>query len=407
MGYLKDAVKGVGWMTLFRISYRVIGLSRIVILARLLTPSEFGIFGIATILLGFLEIVTETGINVFLIQQKENINKFIDTAWVLSIFRGIVICLSIIVFSIPISIFFNSPSSRSLIILISTVPLIRGFINPSIVQFQKDLKFRNEFVYRSLVFFIEACVSVLLALVTRSAESLVIGLIIGAIFEVVYTFLVVRPLPKFRFEKNILRSIISKGKWVTGFGIFDYLFTQSDNVVVGKFLGPAALGIYDNAYTISTSPLTEVGDVFFRVTFPLFSKLSENKRQLLDAFAKNTLVNIVLMIPAGIIIYFFANPIVKILLGNNWMDAVPLVKLLAILGVVRGIANSTNSLLISLHKQKYSATINMVSTLGLWIFLIPLVRNFGSSGAAMASIYGTLISIPFTIYFVNKALKSA
>ncbi|MCX6705028.1 MAG: oligosaccharide flippase family protein, partial [Candidatus Woesebacteria bacterium] len=70
MGYLKDAIKGVGWMTAFRVLYRAMGILRISIIAHILTPLSLGIFGIVTIVLGFLEIITETGINIFLIQEK-------------------------------------------------------------------------------------------------------------------------------------------------------------------------------------------------------------------------------------------------------------------------------------------------------------------------------------------------
>ncbi len=407
MGYLNEAINGIRWMSLYRILYRSIGLSRIVILARLLTPSDFGIFGIATIVLGFLEILTETGVNVFLIQQKENFEDYVDTAWVVSIGRGILISLLIAFLAFPIASFFNSPDSISILLLIALVPLLRGFINPSVISFQKDLNFKKEFSYRILVFLIEAGSSILLAFLTKSAFSLAWGLVIGAVFEVIYTFIIARPLPKLIFDKERIVKIISKGKWVTGFGIFDYIYTQSDNVIVGKFLGQAALGIYDNAYTISTSPITEVGDVFYRVMFPLFSKISNDKKILINAFIKNTLVNILLIIPSGLIIYFFADPIVRILLGSAWTLAIPIVKILAVLGIIRGIANSTHSFLVSQERQKYSAIITFVSAFGLWIFLIPLVQKYGSSGAAYASILGTLISIPFTIYFVHKAIKSA
>lgn len=89
------------------------------------------------------------------------------------------------------------------------------------------------------------------------------------------------------------------------------------------------------------------------------------------------------------------------------MDAaIPVVKLLSILGVVRGVALSTGSLLIAKEKQKYSAVITFVSMLGLWVTIIPLVHLYGIIGAGISAIIGTLISLPFTIYFVNKTLKS-
>jgi len=93
MGYFKDAVKGLSWMTAFRVLYRLIGVARIAIIAHILTPFSLGVFGIVTIVLGFLEIITETGINIFLIQEKDDINGYINTAWVVSIVRGLLISL--------------------------------------------------------------------------------------------------------------------------------------------------------------------------------------------------------------------------------------------------------------------------------------------------------------------------
>jgi len=97
MGYTKQTIKGISWIGAFRIVTRIISFARTALLARLLTPRDFGVFGIATLVLSFLEIVTETGINIILVQKKENINEFINTAWVTSIIRGVLISIFIIV----------------------------------------------------------------------------------------------------------------------------------------------------------------------------------------------------------------------------------------------------------------------------------------------------------------------
>jgi lipopolysaccharide exporter len=406
MGYLKDTIKGLTWMTAFRVLYRFIGIVRVGIIAHLLTPFYLGVFGVVTIILGLLEIITETGINIFLIQQKENMDNYINNAWVVSIIRGTLISFLIIIFAKPISIFFNSPNSMNMLYLAALIPFIRGLINPSIVKFQKDLLFHKEFFYRISVFSVESLVSVIGVVISKSPYGLVWGMITGALFEVVYTFFVARPIPKFEFNLIKTKRVIEKGKWITLFGIFDYLYTKSDNIVVGRILGIAPLGIYSNAYTISTTPLTEVGDVFFRVTFPIFSKISGEAVRLKSAFIKNTLVNFILMSLAGVFIYIFSGSIVNILFGKGWEAAIPVVRLLSILGVVRGVASSTNSLMVAKEKQKYSAIVTIVSTLGLWITIIPLVNAYGIIGAGLAAIIGTLISVPFTVYFINKTLKS-
>ena len=129
MSYFKNTLRGFFWMGFLRVSTRVVAFIKIAILARLLTPSQFGVYGIAFLVLAFLEITTESGINVFLIQEKERIENYINTAWLVSILRGIVIFLAIIYFSSPIASFFNMTESKPLIVLISFVPLIKGFIN--------------------------------------------------------------------------------------------------------------------------------------------------------------------------------------------------------------------------------------------------------------------------------------
>ncbi len=405
MGYFKDALKGIGWMTTFRVLYRVIGIFRIAIIAHYLTPFSLGVFGIVTIVLGFWETITETGINIFLIQEKDDIDKYINTAWVVSIVRGLLISLLIFVTARPISEFFNSPDSKNLLYIAALVPLIRGLINPSIVKFQKELRFNNQFLYKISIFTVESIVSVLGVVLSKSVYGMIWGLLVGAIFEVVYTFFVAKPFPRFVFDSVKTKKVVDRGKWVTIYGIFDYLYTQSDNMIVGKILGVAPLGIYQNAYKISTAPLTEVGNIFYSVTFPVFSKISGETARLKSAFLKNTLVNFILMGLAGLFIFIFAEPIVQIVFGNGWEAAIPVVKLLSVLGVVRGVASSTGSLLIAKGKQKYTAIIAIISTFGLWLTVIPLTNMYGMIGAGIAAIIGTLISIPFIAYFIRKTLR--
>ena len=155
MGYKKDVIKGISWLSSFRILTRGISFIRTAIIARILSPEQFGIFGIAVIVLAFVEMLTETGINIFLIQKKESIDKYIDTAWVTSIVRGIVIAVIMVIAAPFIASFYQSQQVTTLIYVASLVPFIRGFINPSIAKFIKDLQFKQEFVYRTSIFVIQ------------------------------------------------------------------------------------------------------------------------------------------------------------------------------------------------------------------------------------------------------------
>jgi PST family polysaccharide transporter len=128
--------------------------------------------------------------------------------------------------------------------------------------------------------------------------------------------------------------------------------------------------------------------------------------RLKRAFLKTMIVNATLMILAGLFVFVFASPIVRILFGQGWEIAIPVVKLLSILGVTRGIASSTNSLLVAKAKQKYCAIVTFISATGLLVTITPLIVKFGIIGAGYAAIFGTLISVPFSIYFITKTLKN-
>src|SRR3972149_8906795 len=111
MGYLKTTVSAVSWSMSTRWVLRGLSFLRLAILARILLPAQCGVFGIATLVLGLLEILTETWINIFLVQEEGEIDKFVDTAWIISIIRGFMIFFLVYLSSGFISAFFNSPDS--------------------------------------------------------------------------------------------------------------------------------------------------------------------------------------------------------------------------------------------------------------------------------------------------------
>lgn len=407
MGYTESAIKGVSWMTGLQTVFRAFTFLKIVILARLLTPSQFGVFGIASLALSFLEILTETGINTILIQSKKEIRDYLDSAWVVSIIRGIVIFLGIVVLSPLITNFFKSPNALGIILLISLVPLVRGFINPAVVSFQKNLNFKYEFLFRSFLYFIDALVAIIVAFVTHSVYSLAIGLLVAAVFEVIFSFLFIKPIPKLKFNIIHLKEIFHLGKWVTSFSIFNYLGENLDNIVVGKLLGVSSLGIYQMAYRISILPITEISDVVSKVTFPLFSKIQDDKQRLKNAYIKTTLFTSVLTVCLGLTIFLFSNEIIQILLGPQWESAANVLKVLAIYGIIKSLISPASVVFLATAKQKYLAVVMFVRLLIVGLTIIPLVLTFGVIGAGYSQIIAVIITAFFSFLYLFIVLKGS
>jgi len=406
VGYLQDTVKGVSWVGAFRVANRVLVFVKTAILARLLLPVQFGVFGIATLAMGFLEIVTETGINVFLVQDKSEIEEYIDTAWIVSILRGLLVSLLMLASAPFVAKFFNSPDSYPVLLVFSIIPFLRGFINPAEARFQKELMFDKEFWFRLASLLLDTTVAVILALMTHSVWALVWGFIAGVALELVLSWVMLTPRPKFRFESQKAKRVIDRGKWMTGASIFSFLFQNGDNMTVAKLLGEGPLGIYNVAYKISSLPISEISDVVSKVTFPVYVKIGRDYKRIKDAFTKTILISGGLIALAGIIIFFFARLIVLAVLGPNWLAAVPVLKILAVFGVVKGISNGAYSLFLAVNKQEYVTAVTLLGIVGLFIPIIPLTLRYGLIGTGYSVIIGSLVTIPLIIFFVLRIFAS-
>jgi O-antigen/teichoic acid export membrane protein len=405
MGYIKDTISGISWMSLLRGVTRGIAFLRISILARLLDPIQFGLFGIASLMLGLLEIVTETGINVFLIQEQADLQENINTAYLVSIVRGIIVSTFLIITSPLVALFFKSPQSINLLLLLSIVPFIRGFINPAVIKFQKNLQFNKEFIFRTILYSIDAIVSISIGVITHNAISLVYGMLVSAIAETVFSWVFIKPRPRWIFEKSRFTLILHRGKWVTIYGFINYLYHNGDDFIVGRILNTSNLGIYQIAYKLATLPTFETGEIFGRVTFPIYSKIVEDKRRLKNAFIKVSLGIIFIITPLCGLIYFYAHDLVLIIFGNKWIEAIPLVRILIIFSLINSISGSVTPLFLALKKQNYITWYLLAGMSGMAISIFPLVINYGLVGAAWSTVIGSLISVPVIIYFIIKIFK--
>lgn len=404
MGYTTQTIKGISWLGSLRVVIRIVTFIKTLVLARILSPDQFGIFGIATLLLTLIEILTETGINIFLVQKKDDIDKYISTAWIVSIIRGLIIAAVIFLTAPFVADFFHSPDSYQLIILISLVPIIRGFINPSIIKLQKELLFHKEFYLRSFLLILETIASVSLIIILNSVVGLIYGMIISALLEMIISLMIVKPLPGFVFKKVFFREILNKGKWITASTIFNYFYQHGDDIAIGRLLNVTSLGLYDMAYRISMAPLSDFADVITRVVFPIYVKISGDKKRLQKAFLKTLLIVSVVVIPFGLILSLFAKEIITIALGEKWIDAVPALQVLGIFGAIRAISVFASTLFISIQKQNIMTLISLVGVLGLASTIIPFISNWGIVGAGFSALVGTSCTIPVIFYYTYKYL---
>ena len=156
------------------------------------------------------------------------------------------------------------------------------------------------------------------------------------------------------------------------------------------------------AYTISIIPITEITDVFSRVTFPVYAKIEHDRSRLKRAFLKTIVIISILTIPFGVVLFFFSHQLVYIILGNKWSPITVVLPMLAISAVIRAIFGFSATLFLAVNKQEYVSIITFASILGLAFSIVPLVYSYGIRGAGMSSLIGVGLSFPLILYFLVK-----
>ncbi len=325
MGYTTKAISGFSWHSFSKLFATGLTALKIIILARLLSPADFGLFSLATIALGLTEAATETGINITLIQTKRSLSYYLDTAWVIAIIRGFAIAIIMGFAGLIMRSYYQESQLLPLVTLAAFVPLIKGFINPSIVTMQKELSFLHDSIYRISLVVIETTTAILFALIWQSVFVLIGAMIFAAIFEVFISFFFFKDKPSFDYKQSRAKDIFSQMKWLNISSVLGYLHENLDNVLIGKITGKTNLGYYHNAYAISHKPNYELAKSVHHSTLPVFTKIKNDSQRLKRAFWKSRLSAVGLFVTASLPFLIFPQLIV-FFLGNQWIPAIPLVR---------------------------------------------------------------------------------
>jgi lipopolysaccharide exporter len=406
MGYTKNAVSGFSWQMVLKIGVAVITLTKIYFLARLLSPADFGLFSLITIALGVSEATTQTGVNVTIIQSKQSVSYFIDTAWVISIIRGMSIGIIMVLLGIVMSRFYQQPMLLGMIALASLVPAIKGFINPSIVKLQKELRFFEDSSYRLALVVVDGIAAVGLAWVFHSVVSLVLALIVAAIFEVMISQLMFKTRPKFSYLKSRGALILNNAKWLSFSALLTYLHENLDNLLIGKLTNTHQLGIYHNGYGLSHKANYEFAKSAIHGTFPIFTKLQGQTKRLLSAFLKSGGVTLLLVTATSAPLLLFPDFFVKLVLGDQWLEVIPLVRWLTLAGILQSMTSLIYNVLIAQGKYLLMNVHLTISVILLVVFIIIFSSNAGLLGAVIGVFLSRLVSLPIVIYGLIQLMNT-
>ena len=401
----KRVVRGGIWVFALRITNRGLGFIRTIILARLLAPHDFDLLGIAMLAIATLENFSQTGFQAALIQKKENIESYLDTAWTISAIRGIILFLILFLSAPLISKFFNSPQATLIIRIISVNTLLSGFRNIGILFFQKELEFNKKFFYELTSTLVNLSVAIVLAFILRNVWALVWGGLAASFVRFFMSYTLHSYRPRIRFEKEKFQDLFGFGRWVLGSSILGFLITQGDDIFIGKMIGVTTLAFYQMAYMLSNLPATEITHVISQVTFPAYSKLQKELPKLRKAYLEVLQLTAFVSIPLAGGIFILAPDFTRIFLSEKWMPMVPALQVLALWGIIRSIGATTGPVFQSTGKPEVLTKLQFVVLILLVILIFPLTMQWGILGTSLAVVISSFIPNVIAACMVTKVIQ--
>ena len=340
-----NTLHGLFWLFSGNMSQAILRLIVTIIMARLLTPSEFGVIGAAMIVISFSEIVSLLGVGSAVIQIKELTLKHIHVGYTLSTILALSVGVIVVLSASSISQFFRMPDLKPVIQTLSVLFLIMGFSAVSKAQLQRTFRFKALAVIQIISFlFGYGMTGIYLAYTGWGVWALVFANIASALINVTLLLIINRKSIGFSLSKNEMYHLMNFGIGFSLAKIANSFALQVDNIVVGRLLGAEALGIYGRAYGFLMIPTSLFGGVVDKVLFPAMSSIQHDKQRLRLAYLKSVALIFMLTLPISGLMVILSPEIVSILLGKQWLGVVLPFQILSLVLVFRTASKMSDSL---------------------------------------------------------------
>lgn len=366
----RHMLHGSFWMILLRWTIRLIGLISTIILARLLTPSDFGVVAMAMIVVGMLEILSQSGQRLAIIRLKEPTREDYDTAWTIGVLVGLFIGAGILLIAPLTEAYFNEPDAVVVMQFLALRSVLGGFENIGIVDFRRDIRFDRFFQYNAIPKVVSFVVTLGLAWYLRNYWALAAGIITSQLTATVLGYVMHPYRPRFSLKK--LPYLGSFSGWTLLKSIGNYLNRKVDEIAIGGIAGAASMGRYSVANDVAGSPSREIIEPLVAVLYSVLAKLQGQPDNLRALYLRTTGWLAIISASTSVGVTLVAPEMVAILLGPQWQDVVPLISWLALSAGTLGLGAGTYSLFDVIGKPQLGARMQWVRTAFLTLAIIPV-----------------------------------
>jgi O-antigen/teichoic acid export membrane protein len=382
---------------------KVVYLLRLLILARILAPEDFGLLAISVIALDVLLKVTDTGMVPALIQHRSTRASDYDVAWTVGLMRAVLVTLGIVAAAPWLAATFEEPRAADLMRLLALVALLQGTMSIRLVDLHRDLRFRG----LAAVAMVEALVNTVVAIAlapSLGVWALAIAPVVAAVAQTATSYLLAPYRPRIAFEREGLGSLLAYGRWIFLSGVIAVIGNALLQLVIARRFGTVELGLYFMATRLAFLPSIVSSEVVGAVAFPVFATLQDEKAQARNVI-RTSLVGLAAVVgPASLLLMALAPAIVQHVLGVQWSGAVTLIVILAAVNLVGMTGDVLGPALKGLGAPMAVAVTGATQYALLIAFAVGLIGPLGVNGAALAWIPAVAVTQLIAVALLRRRL---
>ena len=380
-----------------------IGLVGTAILARILLPEDFGIVGMASAVVGFATLFSDSGLTNATIQREDITPQQVSNLFWISILIGIVLSVITAVILAPLAVWMYDEPKVAMVAYIAAVGLLVSAIQiQPLAQLKRSFRFGAISVIAIVTQVVTLLTTISIAYITKSYLALAIGPIVGNFSRSLLAIYFARWKP-LRYKKRAgTRSLVVFGANVTGFSALNYFSRNADNMLIGAYLGAASLGFYTKAYGLMMLPIRQINNPFTAVALPMLSRLQDQPERYLQGYSKAIKRLLLLTTPIGIVGIFCGHTVIELFLGQNWDEAKPIFAVLSVNCILQPLFNSTGWLFQSQNRTKDLLKWGLFSG-PYFVLSFAIGIPFGSLGVAVSYTIAMILITPFLFFAVGKS----
>ncbi len=401
----KELAKGTFWTAVGSYSHYVFAFVISAILARLLTPDDFGVVSMVLVYTGFVDMLAEFGISATVVQKRYLDRLGLSTVFWISALIGVLLTGISIILAPVIEGFFDFDGLR-LVIQVMSIKLL--FVSLSSVPqglLQKELAFKKLALLEILTTIFSGITGIVLAFLGWGYWALVAQGVSLRLFRVIGFFLMTKWLPLFKLQLDIVKDILGFSGNLLGFRMINYWARNVDNLLIGRTLGSEQLGFYNQAYTLMMYPIRLLSSVLNPSIQPVFATAQDEPERIAPTYLLLLELIALITFPLSVFLHLFAGPVIRVLWGNQWDASIPVFEVLAFLTMVQPILATSGSVFIARNKARLLFRLGAVTSI---VIITGIVAGsfFGIVGVATGyAIAYLVLATPLTLYFLAKTLE--